>query len=571
MNDQLAKLRHSTAHVLAQALTELYPGTKLAIGPATEKGFFYDFVPPESISEHDLPRIEEKMREIVERHLEFEHTQIDKSQAREMYQDNPFKLELIDEIPGDTVGIAQQGDFYDLCRGGHVESTKETQHFKLLSVSGSYWRGDPSRAALQRISGTAFPTAKELRTFEKQHEEAKKYDHRKLGKELDLFSFHGEGVGFPFFHPKGQTVINTLKQFMRNLLCWNEYHEIATPTMLSSVLWQQSGHYAHYQDNMYFSTIDGTEHAIKPMNCPGSFLIYNHRPRSYRELPLRLTEFGHVHRHELSGVLHGLMRVRSFTIDDTHIYCQPEQMEEEIQRIMRLIYATLHQVGFDRINVSIATKPANAMGSDDVWDRAIHALHTALQNLGQDYSVKEGEGAFYGPKVEVGIQDSLDREWQCGTVQVDFLQPENFDMTYVASRGTKERPVIIHQAIFGSLERFFAILLEHHKGKLPFWLAPTQMRVLPITDEHASYAYSVYNMLREQWYRVDIDTSSDPISGKIKSAQKDKIPWMLVIGEQEAEQGTVTIRHRDGSQEKNISQQELISKASQATPDVQDM
>lgn len=568
MDDKLAKLRHSAAHVLAQALSELYPGTKLAIGPATEKGFFYDFQPPERISEHDLPKIEEKMREIVDRNLAFEHTEIDKERAREIYRDNPFKRELIQEIPGDTVGIAQQGDFIDLCRGGHVASTGDIQNFKLLGVSGSYWRGDPNRPALQRISGTAFESAKELRKFEKQREEALKYDHRKLGKELDLFSFHGEGVGFPFFHPKGQAVVNTLKQFMRNLLWWNHYQEISTPTMLSSTLWQQSGHYAHYKENMYFSTIDENPHAIKPMNCPGSFLIYNTRPRSYRELPLRFTEFGHVHRHELSGVLHGLMRVRSFTQDDTHIYCQPEQLEHEIKRIMHLIYYILKQTGFENIDISLATKPASAMGSDEIWDRAINALHTALHELDQPYTVKEGEGAFYGPKIEVGIRDSLDREWQCGTVQVDFLQPENFDLTYVASSGNKERPVVVHQAIYGSIERFFAIMLEHHKGKLPFWLAPTQMRVLPITDEHKEYAQKLYGTLREHQYRIDMDTSSDPISGKIKAAQQEKIPWMLVIGGDEVANNTVTIRHRDGTQEKQISHDELLKKAEEATPDL---
>ncbi len=334
------------------------------------------------------------------------------------------------------------------------------------------------------------------------------------------------------------------------------------------MLWQQSGHYAHYKENMYFSTIDDNPHAIKPMNCPGSFLIYNTRPRSYRELPLRLSEFGHVHRHELSGVLHGLMRVRAFTQDDTHIYCQPDQLESEIKRIMRLMYYILKQTGFESIDISLATKPASAMGSDAIWDRAINALHKALQELEQPYTVKEGEGAFYGPKIEVGIRDSLDREWQCGTVQVDFLQPENFDLTYVASSGNKERPVVIHQAIYGSIERFFAILLEHHKGKLPFWLAPTQMRVLPITDEHKEYAHNLYEMLREHQYRVEIDTTSDPISGKIKTAQQEKVPWMLVIGSDEAANNTVTIRHRDGAQEKQISQDELIRKAEEATPDI---
>jgi len=568
MSTELAKLRHSAAHILAQAMYELYPDTQFAIGPATETGFFYDMQPPESISEHDLPRIEEKMQDIIERDLAITHEDIPKSEAYQLYPDNPFKQELIREIPGETVGLARHGDFYDLCRGGHVESTGKVKHVKLLSVSGSYWRGDPNQPALQRIYGTAFPSAKELRAFEKQREEALKYDHRKLGKELELFSFHGEGVGFPFFHPKGQAVMNTLKSFMRDLLWWHHYQEISTPTMLSSTLWQQSGHYTHYKDNMYFSTIDDNPHAIKPMNCPGSFLIYNARPRSYRELPLRLAEFGHVHRHELSGVLHGLMRVRSFTQDDAHIYCQPDRLEKEIQRIMTLIYNTLHWVGFSDIDVSLATKPESAMGSDAIWDQATHALHSALQQLEQAYTTKEGEGAFYGPKIEIGIRDSLGRAWQCGTVQVDFLQPENFDLTYVASSGAKERPVIIHQAIFGSLERFFAIMLEHHKGRLPFWLAPVQARILPITDAHTSYAQQIYHKMRQAWFRTEIDTSSDPISAKIKSAQNEKIPWMIIVGDEELEQETVTIRYRDKSQEKGVPQNQLIEKAREATPDV---
>lgn len=563
---QLTKLemvRHSTAHLLAHALSQLYPETKFTIGPATETGFFYDFLPPQNLKEEDLITIEQRMRELAEQNIPLTHRQITKEEARQIFKNNPFKLELIDTIPEETVGLSEQADFYDLCRGGHVATTGELKAFKLTGLSGAYWRADKKNQPLQRISGIAFVTEKELRTYEKQREEALKYDHRKIGKELDLFSFQAEGVGFPFFHPKGQIVINALKDFMRHLLKTYHYQEIATPTMLSQELWKRSGHYAHYKENMYFSNIDDEQYAIKPMNCPGAFLVYRNRPRSYRELPLRLSEFGHVHRHELSGVLHGLLRVRAFTQDDAHIVCTHDQLEQEIVHGLNLVKTMLAKTGFDSMQVSLATKPAKAMGSDDVWEKATQALKNALEKNKIDYTIKEGEGAFYGPKIEIGIEDSLGRKWQCGTIQVDFFQPENFDLTYVAPSGSKERPVIIHQAIYGSLERFFAILLEHHKGKLPFWLAPEQVRVLTITDDQKEYAQKLVDALSKADIRVDIDTSSDPISGKIKTAQLARIPWMLVIGAKEMEQGTVTLRHNDGKQEFGVPYNDIITRAVQ--------
>lgn len=559
--EKLNNLRHSAAHLLAHALSELYPATKLTIGPATQDGFFYDFLPQQNLKEDDLPKIAEKMSEIAHRNLPLEHKQISKTEARKLYKDNPFKLELIEQIEGDTVGLATQGNFYDLCRGGHVANTNELKNFKLLGISGSYWRADKTKQALQRISGTAFFTEKELRVFEKQREEALKYDHRKLGKELDLFSFHEEGPGFPFYHPRGKTIINILINYLRGLLDKAGYLEVGTPILLSSELWKQSGHYGHYKENMYFCSFDDREYAIKPMNCPGAILIYQERPRSYRELPLRLAEFGTVHRYELSGVLHGLFRARTFIIDDGHIFCTPDQIESEVLKAVTMTNEVLNKFGFSKIIVGVSTKPDNAMGDDALWEKATKALTNALDKAGIPYEIYEGEGAFYGPKIEFRIEDSMGRSWQCSTVQVDFCQPENFNLTYVNNEGSKARPVIVHRAIYGSLERFLAILLEHYKGKLPFWLAPIQIAVLTITDAQKPYAQTIYQTLRDNGYRVSMDESSDPISGKIKTAQIQQIPWMLVVGAKEVENGTVTLRHRDGTQEFGVTMEKIFEKA----------
>lgn len=558
---ELKTLRHSATHLLAHAITELYPKTLLTIGPATDDGFFYDFLPERNFREEDLPAIAQRMSEIADRNLPLTHRQISKDEARQIYKNNPFKLELIEGIPGDTVGLAEQGEFYDLCRGEHVKSTGELKNFKLTGLAGSYWRADKNKQALQRIAGTAFITAADLADYEHQREEALKYDHRKIGKQMDLFSFQDEGPGFPFFHPKGKVIINIMMAYLRKLLDQADYQEISTPVLLNEQLWHTSGHWAYYKDNMYTSQVDEKTFALKPMNCPGSILVYKDRPHSYRELPLRLAEFGLDHRHELSGVLHGLMRVRAFTQDDAHVYCMSSQLEQEVLKMIEMTYTVYKKFGFEHVRVALATRPAKSMGSDEQWNNAINALKNALTKAGIPFEIAEGEGAFYGPKIEFHILDSMKRSWQCGTIQVDYAQPENFDLSYIASSGAKERPVMIHRAIYGSLERFFAILLEHYKGLLPFWLAPIQARILTITDEQMEYAQTIYASLKKAGIRVEVDYSSDPLSGKIKTAQLDKIPWMLVIGKKEMEQGTVTLRYFDGKQEQGITLQKLLDKA----------
>lgn len=558
---EIEVLRHSTAHLLAHAVIELYPETKLTLGPPTAQGFFYDCLPTKNFKEEDLPIIEQRMREIAHRNLPLTHEQMSKTEARKLYHDNQFKLELIDGIPGDTVGIARQGDFYDLCRGGHVASTGAIKHFKLTNISGSYWRADKNNTPLQRISGTAFLTQEEMDRDEQRRVDAQLYDHRRLGKQLDYFSFHDEGVGFPFFHPKGKIILNGLRTFMRKILHETGYKEIETPVMLSDELWRQSGHYAHYKNNMYFSDVEEKSYAIKPMNCPGSILIYKERPRSYRELPMRLMEFGKVHRHELSGVLHGLFRVRAFTIDDTHIYCTIDQVEKEILSILNIVVRVMKAFGFEQIKIALSTKPDNAMGDDATWAKAISGLKSALEAAKLPYTLQEGEGAFYGPKIEIKINDSMDREWQCGTIQLDFFQPENFNLSYIGADGQQHKPVIIHQAIFGSLERFLGIILEHHKGHLPFWLSPIQARILPISDEQRPYAQELELFLKQAGLRAEVDQSSDTLAAQIKDAQLAKVPWMLVVGKKEAAAKTVTLRHTDGRQEQGLTWEQLEKNA----------
>ncbi len=557
----LEKLRHSAAHLLAHAIKELFPHAQATIGPATATGFFYDFLPKQNFKEEDLPLIEKKMYEIAQRNLPIIHKQISKSKARALYKNNPFKLELIDQIPSNTVGIAEQGNFFDLCKGGHVESTGQINYFKLLNISGSYWRANKENQALQRITGTAFFTQKDLNNFLQQRQDIIKYDHRNLGKELDLFSFHDEGVGFPFFHANGKTIITLLTNYMRNLITKAHYKEVSTPIMLRDELWKQSGHYDHYKDHMYFCIKEEKVYAIKPMNCPGAILIYLERPHSYRELPLRLAEFGLVHRYELSGVLHGLFRTRAFTIDDGHIFCTEDQIEQEVAKTITMTYEVFKQFGFQNITVGISTKPENAMGSTALWEKATNALKQALNHSGHTYEIYEGEGAFYGPKIEFRIEDSMGRTWQCGTIQIDFFLPKNFDLSYVQSNGTKARPVLIHRAIYGSFERFFAILLEHYKGNFPFWLAPVQVKVLTITDDQKEYAQTIVQQLNNHGIRTVLDESSDPIAGQIKAAQLQRIPWMIIIGKKEVANNTVSIRYRDGKQEFGLSLESILEKA----------
>jgi threonyl-tRNA synthetase len=557
---KLEQLRHSAAHLLAHAIQELYPDTLLTIGPATAEGFFYDILPAKNFKEECLPLIEKRMHEIAERSLPLTHELMFKKEACILFQHNKFKLELIDGIPGDQVGIARQGDFVDLCKGGHVENTNQIQHVKLLSISGSYWRADRNGQPLQRISGTAFWTAQELEQFEKQKEDALKYDHRRIGKALDLFSFQDEGPGFPFYHPHGKLILNILTDHLKKLLFKYGHVEISTPAMLSDELWKRSGHYQFYKDNMYFCTIDEKEYAIKPMNCPGAILVYDDRPHSYKELPLRYAEFGHVHRYELSGVMHGLFRARAFIQDDAHIFCMPEQLDAEIGNLIKLHHELIKPFNFTT-SVRVATKPAKSLGSDHLWNIATTALINGLKQQQYSYELAEGEGAFYGPKIEFHLLDSMGRSWQCGTIQVDFFQSENFDLSYISTEGKKERPVIIHRALYGSMERFFGILLEHYKGKLPFWLSPVQIKVLSITDEQKDYAHSVAQFLIDSGIRTTVDESSDQISGQIKTACAQGIPWALILGKKEVEKNTVTLRYADGKQEFNLTLQELVKKA----------
>lgn len=563
LDKDIMALRHSAAHLLAHAVSELFSDTILTIGPATEEGFFYDCLPKRNFKEEDLIKLEARMKEIAERNLPLTHEMMPKEEARKLYKDNPFKLELINNIPDAEVGIARQGDFYDLCRGGHVSTTGLIKNIKLTGISGSYWRADRNGQKLQRISGIAFFTAQDLADYERKKEELAKYDHRRLGKQLDLFSFHEEAVGFPFFHPKGKIIFDLIVEYMRKKQTELNYQEISTPLLLSDDLWKQSGHYAHYKDNMYFCQVDDKSYALKPMNCPGCFLYYNERPRSYRDLPMRIAEFGHVFRHELSGVLHGLLRVRSFTQNDAHIICTPDQMESVILETFQLILEVYKKFDFKDFKIVLATKPENAMGSQDLWDKATNALKNALIKTGVEYETHEGDGAFYGPKIDPKIKDSMGREWTISTIQVDFFMPENFDVNYVASSGKKERPVAIHRAITGSIERFMAILLEHHKGHLPFWLSPVQIKILTITDAQKEYAQKVMNTLKAQNLRVEMDETSDQISGKIKRAQEEKIPWMLVLGQKEVDNNTITLRHNDGKQEFGLSLETVLQKAAE--------
>ncbi|MBT4855850.1 threonine--tRNA ligase [bacterium] len=560
--EKLDILRHSAAHLMAQAISQLYPTTKLTLGPPTAEGFFYDCQPQEeNFKEHDLPLIEERMHELAKQDIPITHKQISKEEARKIFHDNPFKLEMIDLIPDETVGLAEQGEFKDLCRGGHVDSTSEIKNFKLLNISGSYWRADRNGTPLQRLSGTAFFTEKELEAYLQRLEDLKQYDHRRLGKQMELFSFHEEGPGFPFFLPKGRIVYNIMMDYMRKILRKYDHEEISTPGMLSVELWKQSGHYDHYKENMYFSEIDEKEFAIKPMNCPGSILVYKERPRSYRELPLRLAELGYMHRHELSGVLNGLFRVRSFLMDDAHIYCTSDQIESEVLSLITMINEVLNKFGFDNVDIALSTRPEKAMGTDEMWENAEKSLSEALNKSGIKYKIQEGDGAFYGPKIDFKIKDSMDREWQCSTIQVDFNNPENFDLSYINSEGKKERPVMIHRAIYGSFERFYGIILEHYKGNFPFWLAPVQVQVLTITDAANSYAKNIAAELKKADIRVKLDDSSDQISGKIKAAQLAKVPWMLIIGKKEEQNNTVSVRYQNGKQEQGLSLEKVIEKA----------
>lgn len=546
----------------AQAIIRLFPGTLPTIGPVKNEGFFYDVLAPRSLKESDLGLIEAEMRKIAQENLPIIGQQVPKDEARKTFAHNKFKLEIInDQIQGETAGVYSQGEFIDLCAGGHTETTGDVKFFKLTGISGSYWRADRDGQALQRITGVAFATQAEMDAHFKAIEDAEKNDHRNLGKQLDLFSFHDYAPGMVFYHNNGTIMFNTLVGRIREELRHRNYQEIRTPHIMNACLWKQSGHYDNYKQNMYITVIEGEEHAVKPMNCPGAILHYDSRPRSYRELPLRLAEFGHVHRHEMSGTLHGLFRVRSFVQEDAHIFCAPDQIMGEIISLIELAKTAYSWFENFHVKMVVATRPKNAPGKSEDWDAATKALVDALEAVNMPYEMEEGDGAFYGPKIDIKFTDAMNREWTISTVQVDFVQPENFDLHFIGADGQKHRPVIIHRAIIGSIERFIAVILEHTKGKLPFWLAPVQARVLSISSKQTAYAQQLADELSMAGIRVECDSSDEKISAKIKKCQLQYVPWMLVVGGQEETAGTATLRLLDGSQTPGLTRDDLIERA----------
>lgn len=536
---------HSTAHIMAQAVKNLFPQAKLAIGPAIENGFYYDFDLPRSLNQEDLKTIEEEMKKVIKKDIPFERVEVSREEARKVFVERgeTYKLELLEDIPDEAVSLYRNGDFVDLCRGPHVPSTGFIRAFKLLSVAGAYWRGEEQNPMLQRIYGISFDEKQELREYLEKLEEAKRRDHRKLGAELDLFSLHEEGPGFPFFHPKGMMVINALLDEWKREHFKRGYVEVKTPIMLDKSLWERSGHWEHYRENMYFTKIEEREFAIKPMNCPGGILVYQSRLHSYRELPLRMAELGLVHRHELSGVLHGLMRVRCFTQDDAHIYMEPHQTKEEIIGVIDLAdyFYRLFQFEYE---VELSTRPDNSMGSDEMWQMATQALEEALKDRGLSFKLNPGEGAFYGPKIDFHLRDSLGRRWQCGTIQLDFSMPEKFDLYYIAEDGNKHRPVMIHRTVLGSIERFLGILIEHFAGAFPIWLAPVQVVVLPIAERHFDYARQLVDTMLKRGFKVELNNEKATLGAKIRKAQLEKVPYFLVVGDAEEKSKTVSVRSR---------------------------
>jgi len=543
--ERIEALRHTAAHVMAQAVMRLWPDAKLAIGPAIKDGFYYDFDLEHRLTSEDLSAIEGEMRKIVKEELPLIREELSKAEAVKLFtrMNQPYKLELLAELP-EQVSVYRQGEFVDLCQGPHVDSTAQVKHFKLQTVAGAYWRGDSSRPMLQRIYGTAFSSREDLEAHLRLLEEAAKRDHRKLGRELDLFSIQDEGPGFPFFHPKGMVIRNALEDFWRAEHIKRGYHEVKTPIMLHEDLWHRSGHWDNYRENMYFSEIDEQRFAIKPMNCPGGMLLYKRKLHSYRDLPLRVGELGLVHRHELSGALHGLMRVRCFTQDDAHIFMLPSQVQAEIEGVIEFIDAVYSDVFGFRYHVELSTKPANAIGDDAMWERATQALKDALAAKGLPYVINEGDGAFYGPKIDFHLEDSIGRTWQCGTIQLDFAMPERFDLVYIDEDGQRKRPAMLHRVIFGSIERFIGILTEHYAGAFPLWLAPVQVMVIPVSDGQNQYALEVEQSLRHQGLRVESDMRSESVGKKIRAAQLQKVPYMVIVGEREAETGMISVRHR---------------------------
>ena len=537
--------RHTASHILAQAVMHLFPEVKFAIGPAIENGFYYDFDKAEPFTADDLEKIEKEMAAIAKEALPIERFEMDITEARKLMEDQPYKLELMEEHAGkgEAISFYRQGDFTDLCAGPHLMTTAPVKAVKLTSCTGAYWRGNEKNKMLSRIYGTAFPKKAELDAYLERLEEAKKRDHRRLGKELGLFTILDEGPGFPFFLPKGMILKNLLIDYWRQVHTRAGYQEISTPIMLNRALWERSCHWDHYKENMYTTVIDETDFAIKPMNCPGGILVYETEPRSYRDLPLRMGELGLVHRHEMSGALHGLMRVRCFTQDDAHIFMTKEMIKDEVKGVVALIDEVYSLFGF-KYHVELSTRPENSMGSDEDWEAATAALQAALEEIGLPFKINEGDGAFYGPKIDFHLEDSIGRTWQCGTIQLDFQLPERFELEYTGADGEKHRPVMIHRVVFGSIERFIGILIEHFAGAFPLWLAPEQARVMPISEKQAEAVQAVAAKLRAAGLRVQADLRNEKIGYKIREAQLQKVPYMLVVGDREAEAGAVSVRSR---------------------------
>ena len=553
---------HTSTHIMAQAVKRLYPNAKLGTGPALDNGFYYDIDLEEKLTVEDLEKIEKEMKNIVSESLDIVRKEVSRNEAIEIMKNRneDYKVEIINGLPEDaTISLYQQGEFIDLCAGPHLPNTKYVKAFKLTSIAGAYWRADANNKQLQRLYGVSFEKKKELDEYLKLLEEAKLRDHRKLGKELDLFSMHEEGPGFPFFHPKGMVLRNTLEKFWREEHEKAGYDEIKTPIILNEALWHQSGHWDHYKENMYFTKIDDEDYAIKPMNCPGSILTYKTHLFSYRDLPLRWAEMGQVHRHELSGALHGLMRVRTFTQDDAHLYVLPSQVKDELIGVIELADYVYSIFNF-KYHVELSTRPENSMGTQEQWDIATNGLIAALEEKNINYIVNEGDGAFYGPKIDFHLQDAIGRTWQCGTIQLDFQMPERFDIHYIDNNNEKQRPVMLHRTIFGSIERFIGILIEHFAGKFPLWLSPVQVKILPISDKFADYAYEVQKELKNLGIRVNVDARAEKIGFKIREAQLEKVPYMLVIGEKEVENNTIAVRSRDLGDLGSMKKEEVIEK-----------
>lgn len=565
--EALEIVRHSTAHLMAQAVIRLFPGTKVSIGPAVEHGFYYDFDSEHKFNDEDLKKIEDEMKKIAQENHSFVRKDVTKEEAVKFFKEKGenYKVELIEAINADGVSLYEQGEFIDLCRGPHVPSTSFLKGFKLKSVAGAYWRGDSNNKMLQRIYGYSFLNEKDLKEFLKLLEEAEKRDHRKLGKELELFMLSDFGPGFPFFLPKGMAVRNVLENLWRAEHQKAGYEEIKTPVILNRTLWETSGHWFNYRENMYTTTIDEEDYAIKPMNCPGGILVYKNSAHSYRDFPIRTGELGLVHRHESSGALHGLMRVRNFTQDDAHIFMTPEQIEDEIVGVIDLIDKFYSKLFKFEYHVELSTKPENSIGSDEIWEKATTALENAMKRKGMDYKVNEGDGAFYGPKLDFKIRDCIGRTWQCGTIQLDFNLPERFDLTYIGADGEKHRPVMIHRVIYGSLERFIGILIEHYAGAFPAWLAPVQVRILTISDEQKDYCKELKHKLSEMGIRVELDDRNEKIGLKIREANIAKVPMQLVIGKNEAETGSVNLRKYGNQESKTMTFDEFANIVAEET------